>query len=673
MADIRKLNMDAFRPDGVSVEKQADSSLLVSIPAEGGKMITSGAPFTLGGADWHGMTHLIIEVTALTPLDQCFALVFTDRNAPSGDMCIINTGLLPQVKVTWPVDLSLLDSHRMFPARTPGRLKQMILGRGIALDDAVAMVLSFKKSAVDQQIVIHNIYLTDEMPDCTLHGTPIVDEIGQCSTKEWPGKTKNMAEMVAFLRAERAKADPDRSIDGRSAYGGDLAVNYGATGYFRTHHNGKRWYLVDPDGYRFISTGLDCVIPGDGGYISDIECLLGELPQGKLFAPAHEGPVAEDSAFNGKFFNYSIANLIHAFGDQWWEDWAAISKSRLLDWQFTTVGNWSNPAFCKTAHLPYVWPMKDFPATEVCIFRDFPDVFSEEYRANCEAFAQQLREFGDDPYMVGYFMTNEPQWAFVQGLLIADKVLSNPVRTVSKERLVAWLKERYQTIEALNAAWKSSYASFDDLYEVQPPISEMSEQAKEDSRAFSVIMITEFVSIPAQACKAVDPHHLNLGMRYAQLTDPILLSGYENFDVFSINGYDMDIYPLVQLGGELTGKPVMVGEFQFGAPDVGMLCAGICSVANQHERGIAYRAYYEKAMNSPYFVGAHYFSMNDQPVLGRFDGENMNIGLVDVCHKAYPEMTAEITAVNRDIYKMADGWRSEPEPVAKKIPRMMGF
>ncbi|MBQ6498774.1 MAG: hypothetical protein IJI48_02625, partial [Ruminococcus sp.] len=37
----------------------------------------------------------------------------------------------------------------------------------------------------------------------------------------------------------------------------------------------------------------------------------------------------------------------------------------------------------------------------------------------------------------------------------------------------------------------------------------------------------------------------------------------------------------VQKAGELTGKPIMIGEFHFGAPDAGMLAAAICSVATQ--------------------------------------------------------------------------------------------
>ena len=40
----------------------------------------------------------------------------------------------------------------------------------------------------------------------------------------------------------------------------------------------------------------------------------------------------------------------------------------------------------------------------------------------------------------------------------------------------------------------------------------------------------------------------------------------------------------------------------------------------------------------PELVGTHYFQWADQPSTGRFDGENYNIGLVDVTDRPYPDL-----------------------------------
>lgn len=671
MANVTRLSLERFRLDGIEVEMTPEGMKL-TVPAEGGKMILSGGPMRLGGVDWVGMTHLVLDVTALDDLDQAFTLFFMTQAAQEGPMCIINAGVLPKVRVRWPVKLSLLDSQTMFIPRTPGRLKEMILGRGIALEEAQIMILSFKKTQKPQHLILHGLSLTDEEPKVTLAGSPIVDVLGQFSCKSWPGKTADESEMASRLKAARDAYHPEMTFEGRSRFGGDLSVKQEGTGFFRTHYDGKKWSLVDPEGYRFVSVGMDCCIPGDAGYVDGIECLLPELPDRQRFAPAYE-MTEQNDRFSGLYLNHNIANLIRVFGGEWKQAWMEITKARLIRWQFNTIGNWSDPEFVRWARLPYVWPMAGFPTTKTRVFRDFPDVFSEEYAENSRAFAEQLRPFADDECMIGYFLRNEPEWAFVQGLVIADKVLENPADTCCKRKMIAFLKEKYGDVAALNAAWNQEYASFDELKEPQRPISSFSDAAREDARAFSALLIRQYAAVPSQACRRVDSNHLNLGMRFAMLLDPLLLEGHESFDVFSLNGYEANIYPNVQRAGELTGKPIMVGEFHFGAPDAGMLAAAICSVATQEDRGKAYRVYYEGACESPYFVGAHYFSLNDQSVLGRFDGENCQIGAVDVCCREYEAFTRAVTDVNAEIYAIADGKRTVPAPEVHRIPRMMGF
>lgn len=661
---------ERFRQDGLEAER-TDDGVMLKIPADGGRLILGGAPMTLGGVDWTGMTHLVIEMTALGGMDEALALVFMTQAAQEGPMCIINAGILPRVRVQWPVALSLLDSQTMFVPRTPGRLKEMVLGRGIRPEEAQAMILSFKKSAEPRRVILHGITLTDEEPAVSVTGEPILDDLGQVNFRTWPGKTADEAEMAERLRAERAAAG-SAAFENRSRFGGDLSRRYEGTGFFRTHFDGERWCLVDPDGCRFVSVGLDYCIPGDAGYVDGIECLLSGIPDRERFAPAFE-MTERNERFAGLYVNHSITNLIRVFGDEWKQAWMEITRARLLRWQFNTVGNWSDAEFIRWARLPYVWPLADFPTTQTVIFRDFPDVFSPEYEENAERFAQQLAPLKDDPCMIGFFLRNEPEWAFVQGLIIADKVLENPADTCCKREMIAFLQKKYGTADALNAAWGTAYSGFDDLKRPQPPVSMFGETAREDARAFSAVMIRRYAAVPSRACRGVDANHLNLGMRYAMLLDPLLLEGHENFDVFSLNGYDADIRPSVQKAGELTGKPIMVGEFHFGAPDAGMLAAAICSVATQEDRGRAYRAYCESACDSPYFVGAHYFSLNDQCVLGRFDGENCQIGMVDVCCRPYETFTQAVTGVNREIYAIADGRRSDPAPEVRRIPRMMGF
>jgi len=58
-------------------------------------------------------------------------------------------------------------------------------------------------------------------------------------------------------------------------------------------------------------------------------------------------------------------------------------------------------------------------------------------------------------------------------------------------------------------------------------------------------------------------------------------------------------------------------------------------------------------------VGAHWFQMYDESMLGRFDGENYNFGFYDVCHRRYEPLGAAARQSHERIYQVAAG---EAEP-----------
>ena len=115
-----------------------------------------------------------------------------------------------------------------------------------------------------------------------------------------------------------------------------------------------------------------------------------------------------------------------------------------------------------------------------------------------------------------------------------------------------------------------------------------------------------------------------------------------------------------QLGVNL---PVMIGEFHFGALDAGLTATGLEAVASQEDRGVAYRYYCEHAAAHPFGVGCHYFQCYDQFALGRFDGENYNIGLFDICLKPYAAMMDAVKACSQSIYAVKAG---QQEPFTRK-------
>ena len=95
----------------------------------------------------------------------------------------------------------------------------------------------------------------------------------------------------------------------------------------------------------------------------------------------------------------------------------------------------------------------------------------------------------------------------------------------------------------------------------------------------------------------------------------------------------------------------MIGEFHFGALDRGLFHPGLILCENQAERAKAYEDYLRGALSNPWIVGAHWFQYQDEATTGRFDGENYQIGFVDVCDRPYPETIEASRRVGYDMYR----------------------
>ena len=585
----------------------------------------------------------------------------------------VRFGLLPRVDATVCIDLDWMDAKELFPEALPGTLKIVCHGRRVHRDEIDKIVISSLPSHHDVTLKLCDIELRDEYPETVeLPDVKLVDRFGQNSRKSWAGKTTDIADLRRALQKQLDEAEVGYPSEDFTEYGGWKNKKLGGgTGYFTKCKKNGRWWLVDPSGYAFFSMGPDCVGLGGDCRIDGVEKWLEWLPD------------MDDNEFGGMYFerpawkrgrsyrtfSFFRANLYRALGDNWYDDWKKMLIGQLKHHGMNTLGNWSDGELLGTTGIPYVTSLPHFPSTEKSIFRDFPDVFSDEYAEEAARCAQSLERRKDDPLMIGYFLRNEPAWAFVDNLVLADEVLYNPMQTVCKERLVEFIKERYGNVGELNRAWNTAFDSFDDLYRSQRDISKRTEAASRDMREFSRMMLRAYIGIPVRECRRVDPNHMILGMRWAWISDPDLVTGWEDFDVFSINCYAVDpteaIQHVVDLGVDL---PVMIGEFHFGALDAGLPATGLEGVENQHERGIAYRYYCDSVAAHPHGVGCHYFQCYDQFMLGRFDGENYNIGLFDICSRTYPEMMAEIRECSRNIYLVADGKAPRSTRKPKTIP-----
>lgn len=673
-----RVSPDSVRRGSYIVEEEA----LAAIPDKDG-VVEICLSENLDTEKWSRYSCLVLkiyaEMDAMASVDICF---YKSKMRQKPDN-ILNYQMLPMQEVTILVDFKELRSQRYFIKTIPGMFKGHCSGLPAEISEmrAVRLVVHPGYSRKFERFIVKECYLTENPPTVKVEGTPMVDEFGQWIQKGWDTKTHSEEELVSYLKAEYERAKGDCSYPaGFSRFGGTKKVVFDRTGYFHLVKTDKRWWLADPEGYGFFSNGI-CYGSRMGvfGFVDGLEKLFSWLPEyddpNYKDAWTNAGEIAEyvkrngkESGVNRKMFNFARANMIRAFGpDGWWEAWHTINSARIKRWGFNTIGVGVNNYFdervmeyLEKAEIPFVWTLKEFPQTERKVFRDFPDVYAEEYRQNAKMFAEiQLSPFKGNPYLIGYFINNEPEWRF-QEVNLAERVFASREPLESRKALVAILKDRYGTVEMLNQSWNTEFSGFPELYQPIAGVDRFSEQAAWDCRFLHNRLIEQYERVVALELKKVDPDHLDLGMRYSS-ADVNVMGGCKAHDVFSFNCYRTEPESVLAMCGRKADVPMMIGEWHIGGGDKGNLSHGLLASPDQEERGKALEYYLQRAMSNPNCVGAHYFEMNDQPFLGRFDGECMEHGLIDICNRQFDPVVKHLQHTNILMYDFVDGTRVPTE------------
>jgi hypothetical protein len=587
---------------------------------------------------------------------------------------VLKIGIMPGLHTQVIFPLSYLDNQNIFLKRFPRQMKGVIFGHRMDKQEISKITIGYypyEEPDYTSSIEINSVYFSKDVPAPLPNvEKPIVDEFGQWSVRDWPGKIHSESELKKSFSEIDKQASSATYPENWSKYGGTKDKKFNATGFFHTHHDGKRWWLVDPEGYAFLSVGVDCIRDNTSCPIDNDKDLFSWLPDSNDAVYKHAFTKSKRGIAGVDFFR---TNMIRVYGKDWHSKWEEITSGMLKLWSVNTIANWSDIAMARKADIPYVYNMAGFPTTTVKLFRDFPDVFSQEYRDAAVKYAQQLDSLKDDPYLIGYFLSNEPNWAFGSFNLALEMFAVN-TPSATKNELAGWLKNKYgNDLKKFNESWNMKLNSFGDISsQVIKDISTISQTAQDDLYEFTKVMVREYVKVACSEVKKIDKNHLNLGLRYAWISSDLCYEAGTDFDVFSINSY-ANPAPDAAMIKEITkrsGKPVIIGEFHFGAVDRGLPATGIQGAENQSARGDAYRYYVEQTVALPEIIGVHYFQWLDQPVTGRFDGEDYNIGFLDICSRPYDKLVKAAKETHERMYKVADGKEKPFDKVIKKVPQI---
>jgi hypothetical protein len=484
---------------------------------------------------------------------------------------------------------------------------------------------------------------------------PMIDEFGQYIHKDWPGKTHSLEELVAHGKEEERDLAAHPGPPDRDEYGGwSAGPQLEATGFFRVQQYEGKWWLIDPKGRLFWSHGIDCVRSSNPTPATDRERYFRNLPQADSpfmqfygsGARAPHGYYVDHSPY--RTYDFSRANLLRKYGQDREEAFAEITHRRLKSWGLNTIANWSDSSIYLMRRTPYVCTInsrvKTIEGTKG-YWGKFPDVFDPSFSQGLRRRLAMEKGRGiGDPWCIGFFVDNELSWGDEVSLAIGTLV--SPSDQPAKKVFISDLKTRYKTISDLNAVWGTDHSSWDVLLECQ--------QAPDQKRAwvdlttfYTRIAETYFMTI-RDALKEAAPNQLYLGCRFAWVNDRAARAGAKFCDVVSYNRYSYSVAE--QHLPDDINRPIIIGEFHFGALDRGMFHTGLKKATDQKHRARLYEDYVRGAMRNPYIIGTHWFQYKDQPTTGRGDGENYQIGFIDICDTPYPEIVEASRSVGRDLY-----------------------
>lgn len=573
--------------------------------------------------------------------------------------------LVPHMTARLRLPLSMVDQNILWMRREGGLIKPSIRGERIDINKVSKLELRLERIGAPitpikwcQTPLVLSVEEPEMLKEPVFPDGPLVDEMGQSRIHDVKNKFHSTEELQQFLIESEQKSDEITAPDHLSEWGGWKGKQLEATGFFRTHYDGTRWWFVDPDGYLFWSSGLDCVRPGLPAPAENMEGAYSWLPErvGEFADARHVKKKGKRGDDENPGINHLRANLIRAFGkEQWHSKWKKMVSGQIKKIGFNTIANWSDCELAQEANIPYVTQL-DFNFSQTpLIYKDFPDVYSPTFEEEASRMAEMLRSTVASRALIGYFLQNEAEWAFSKELPAAGMLFTSE-GCCCRDRLAEWLEKKYATEENLSEEWKMS-AEFSAIKSGKWKRT-LTPQALADLEEFTVLMVDRLYGVVSTCCRKVDPHHLNLGTRFPGEPAPWTLEGMKHVDALSINCYKKKLPESFAVLSKKINKPIIIGEWHFGAVDAGLPGMANQMVCTQKERGDAFRIYNEWAAAQWYCIGSHYFRCYDNPTMGRGDGENYNIGFFNVCCHPYEEIVAAAQETHHVLYEVAAGKRA---------------
>ncbi|NIA13121.1 MAG: hypothetical protein GWP08_03495 [Nitrospiraceae bacterium] len=611
-----------------------------------------------GTWDWSAYAGIAVDV--FNPGTETVDVCMRVDNAGADGMNHCNNGTVyvkPGERATLMVRFSTGEANDFWGMR--GVPYRGVVGTGSPIDTSAitAFQVFLPRPPEPRTLILEEVRLFgDGQPLRDLIPLPFIDRFGQYMHADWPGKIASEEDLRQRRDAEKAALAGAPALAGRDGYGGWAdGPQLEATGWFRTEQIDGTWWLVTPSGHLFFSVGMDCVgtwgetfVEGRDGWFEALPDADNPAERGMYGQVEGAHSMAEPIGGKGRTCRFYQWNLLRKYGEDWPRAWRNTTYRRLGAWGFNTIANWSQEDVLLNSPMPFVVSLSiSGEVRELEGARGYwgrmKDVYDPAFAEVVDArVASGVKKYAANPLCIGYFVDNELSWETVR-----HGTLASPPGQPCRQAFVEQLQAKYETIGGLNAAWGTEAADWDALR-----VPEKANAAcGVDLDAFEYAFAHRYFRVVSDALKKHTPHQLYLGCRFSSAPKRVVRACADVADVVSFNLYSRRIKTEAYTGENDLGKPLIIGEFHFGALDRGMFHTGLVPTNDQADRAAHYLDYVRYVADCPAFVGCHWFQYVDEHTTGRwFDGENYNIGFVSITDTPYSELVTAAKRAHSELY-----------------------
>ncbi len=446
-------------------------------------------------------------------------------------------------------------------------------------------------------------------------------------------------------------------------FGGWKAKQFEATGFFRTEHDGERWWLVTPEGNAFLSLGINHYHPGWWMQDENRDHWV------KAFGAKQPG----DDAWRRGFRDEAVRDCRHlglnTFGYH-------CETPILLDPPLGPV----MPYVRHYVPVAFSLHMRAKPEAYV-------DVFDPSFAEHCDRVArEQVKPYADDPLILGFAMADVPtmtdseaQW---NGLPTWPRVLRNMgADAPGKRAYVATMRERHNEIGTFNSSYGTAFDSWDALRAAEDwrPKTDMANKTERaDNMAFLRECVDTYYRVAKEALRRYDTNHMFFGDKTNANGDAFdniadIAARYCDATYFQSYGRWSHEEPRYDRWSAMTGLPLINGDSSYGAPKQHMPNPGGTKVRDEAERAAATREFCENAFARPDFVGWHICGILEMWDTMPGQQQRQKIGLKSPTGEFCPEITATVQDISARLYQIATSTAdsrkrrvSQPAEVARK-------